>query len=607
MSWLPGRSQILNRRIAVSIRGRCPSHSSSPVFLASCTGTRSAHSCSDSSRSFADCELIASGFAGCRQLSETGLASTPKTTYEGIHYGDREHLDSLRKLSHNSLGVSRASFVANDCRRGLEDHYMLGSVLGRGATATVYQSLSYQTCQKVAVKAIQKKFMRSERLWQNEIQIHRAVDHPNILRLLDTFEDDNMVYLVTELCQGGDLSDYLDNQEEDDGTLLLSEDAILQLFQQMVCSVHYLHQRGIVHRDIKPGNFLCNTSGGASASGAGAKRPTVKLADFGIAAYCGDMKHLLTKTVGSDGYIAPEVMQRQPYSEKADIFSLGCILHKMLTGSPPEVLDGAHIVDETRLQAASEDLRSLVKSLTERRPEKRPSAEDLMELPLLRHSQSQLNEATVPLGDQLLDRMHEYSSFPLLKRAALIAMVSQTASDVDFSALTAKFISMSSSRRDLWNCARRPGITSEDIYATLLQEQIMFKPLQPLSGLSGCRLHNTTCRIRNASQSLCCRKELHRDVQGFVSKIDVSGTIGYSEWLAATLDSSWYTDPKKITAAFKLFDQDGDGFVSEDDLKRVLPDVFERLPIDVVMKGTDITMWQSGGMTETDFSMLVCS
>jgi serine/threonine protein kinase len=559
---------------------------------------------------------MASGFVGSQQLP--GLASSLKTTYEGIDDGDtKRHLDSERlgRLGHNSFGFSRASFVANRRKRGFEEEYMLGLVLGRGATATVYQSLNYQTCQKVAVKAIQKKFVRDEKLWQNEIQIHRAVDNPNIVRLLDVFEDDSMVYLILELCEGRSLNDHIDNEGED-GNLAMPEEEVLQVFEQMVSGVHYLHQRGIVHRDIKPGNFICDTAPEDAATSSGsssskAERLKVKLADFGVSAYIGDKKHLLTKSVGSDGYIAPEVLRRQPYTEKADIFSLGCILHAMLTGSPPNYQDGVHILDEKKLQAASEESRSLLSNLMQPRPEERLSTESLLQLPALKRAQPARavyaagdgtgDEMRAPSCNELVDRLQAYASFPLLKKAAVLAMVSKAESYSEFEPLTEKFLSVSSSINR--SC---PRVTSQDICAAWLEEQLDVQCVQPFCGLSGCRLHHTVnCKSR--SQLQCRRDAMQSEIEGLVNKIESSGEISYSEWLAATMDSSWYMDPSRIAATFRLFDQDGDGLVSVTDLEDLLPDVFERFSQWTILQGTQLTDSRPLSINEDNFSRLILS
>lgn len=583
MAWLCGRSKTLSCRVAASLQVLRVPH---PAFAVPQFPSRSLHFCVNSS-SLPDCDLASAELVRTQRLiqqdAHPSLKPDLKTTYEGIDDGMSERLDSqrLQKLSHNSYGFSRASFVAAHRKPGLEENYMLSAVLGRGATATVYRSICYQTCQKVAVKAIQKRFVPNARRRLNEIQIHRAMDHPNILRLLDTFEDDKMLYLVTELCEGGNLRDYINADGIDEGSLAMSEGDALQLFRQMVSSVHYLHQRGIVHRDLKPGNFLCD--GRPMQSPATEKnpnqettRPIVKLADFGVSAYCGEEKHLLTRSVGSDGFIAPEVISRQPYTEKADIFSLGCILHTMLTGSTPECRDGVFTLDESMLQTSSEEVRSLLRSLTQHSPADRPSTEAVLQSSLLKPDMK--TEAQVP--DHIMERISAYGSFPLLKRAALTAMISQTTSDVEFVDARDKFVSICSSAS--MSSQGRPGLSLHAVH---------HKPQQQRPGLSGCRL-------QSKRPGLKLEPWLMRN-------IDTSGAVSFSEWLAATVDAAWYTDASRISSVFQLFDLDQDGFISEGDLRRLLPDVFERLPVDIVLQGTQITAWQTAGIDQEQFAAFI--
>jgi serine/threonine protein kinase len=542
----------------------------------------------------------------------------PKTTYEGLVDTSSDH---LRHLSAGSSGFSRATFVAGQRITCLQEQYLLGAVLGRGATSTVYRAVSVRTRQIVAVKAIQKRFVGDTEMFLNEIQIHKAADHPNILRLLETFEDDKMLYLVTELCEHGDLSRYLefDVDNPDEGGALMPERDALLLFQQVVASIRYLHQRGIVHRDLKPGNFLCSGLTAPSAV-AGWDNPDIefksiilKLADFGVSASCGSEKHMLTKKVGTDGFMAPEVIRSQPYNEKSDIFSIGCILHMLLTGSPPKWQGSSYELDSSRLETVSAEVRHLVDSLLQARPEDRPSAEELSLAPLLNQPRHQLQQTSSRLDTQFLDRIYAYSSFPLLKRAAIVAMVSRAESDADFVPSIEKFMSIGR-RRNM-----NSGINIEDIYESLVEEvsserQCLVRqalqresgiprtPRRQIIGLRGDRRKRTAA---NALATQRFQQDLRRDLEQLIFNIDAAGALSYSEWLAATVEPSWYMDPNRIAAIFGLFDQDQDGWISIGDLKGALPDVFHRLSVDDVLQESQLSARQSSWISKENFSRLI--
>jgi calcium-dependent protein kinase len=500
------------------------------------------------------------------------LETEERTTYEGL--GDNDIALFLQRIG--SATFSRATFVAGERKTDLQEHYILGVVLGRGSTATVYRAVNAHTNQEVAVKAIHKNSVRDQQMLANEVCLHKNTDHPNVLRLLDTFEDDEMLYLVTELCEDGDLSRYLEFEEygTDDCIQTMPESDALRLFQQMVASVRYLHRMGIVHRDLKPSNFLFSASSSQSSVREGNSNLDVisrilKLADFGVSATYASSKHVLTKRVGTDGFMAPEVMQRQPYNEKADMFSMGCILHKLLTGHVPKWKGGQYDFDTLGLSRVSPQARELVGSLLQTRPEDRPSAEMLACNPLLCCAKNRLPDGSAQL-EKLLDRMHTYSSFPLLKRAVLMAMVSRAESDTDFVPCMEQF-------KDIGPCSiMNTRISSEDLFESLAEPFKYIDRSRKAAGQFTCpssfsRLYHTV-------------HDVHGSLDQLIARIDASGSISYSEWLAATIDHSWSLEPSRVTDAFRLFDKDGDGLISCSDLKATLPDVFKELPVDAVLE-----------------------
>jgi fused len=151
---------------------------------------------------------------------------------------------------------------------------------------------------------------------RQELHILRKLDHPNIVRLLDAFETDRHMFVVTELAQG-DLFSIL----EDDRTL--SEEYVRSIARQLVDALHYLHSRRIIHRDMKPQNVLVGRGG------------RVKLCDFGFARAMSVRTIVLTSIKGTPLYMSPEVVREQPYDHRADLWALGVILYELVTGEPP--------------------------------------------------------------------------------------------------------------------------------------------------------------------------------------------------------------------------------------------------------------------------------
>ncbi|KAJ3365437.1 Chk1 protein kinase [Allomyces javanicus] len=151
---------------------------------------------------------------------------------------------------------------------------------------------------------------------EKEITIHRALNHPNIIRLYESYEDRHYMFLLMELAAGGELFDKI---VPDVG---LDEEVAHFYFRQLVNGVAYLHKRGVTHRDLKPENMLVDTQG------------NLKISDFGLATvyrYKGN-RRTLTTPCGSPPYLAPEVAQGSYDGERCDVWSMGIILYVLLQG-----------------------------------------------------------------------------------------------------------------------------------------------------------------------------------------------------------------------------------------------------------------------------------
>jgi calcium/calmodulin-dependent protein kinase I len=146
------------------------------------------------------------------------------------------------------------------------------------------------------------------------------VDHPNIVKLFDIYEDDKYFFLVMELMVGGELFDQILEKERFNEAE--ARDVIAPIFDALI----YCHKLGIIHRDIKPENLLFSSKDQMAS--------IIKVSDFGLARFI-DGETLATTTCGTPGYVAPEVLEQQPYNEECDFWSVGVVLFILLCGSPP--------------------------------------------------------------------------------------------------------------------------------------------------------------------------------------------------------------------------------------------------------------------------------
>ncbi|XP_010868724.2 serine/threonine-protein kinase 36 isoform X2 [Esox lucius] len=198
------------------------------------------------------------------------------------------------------------------------DLYHVLEMIGEGSFGRVYKGRKKFSGLVVALKFI-PKVGRSEkelRSLKREIDIMKGLQHPNIVLLLDSFETEREVVVVTEYAEG-ELFQIL----EDDGNL--PETQVREIACQLVSALYYLHSHRILHRDMKPQNILLGKGG------------VVKLCDFGFARAMSVSTLVLTSIKGTPLYMSPELVEEKPYDHTADLWSLGCILYELHTGAPP--------------------------------------------------------------------------------------------------------------------------------------------------------------------------------------------------------------------------------------------------------------------------------
>ncbi|XP_076231514.1 calcium/calmodulin-dependent protein kinase I isoform X2 [Calliopsis andreniformis] len=170
-----------------------------------------------------------------------------------------------------------------------------------------------------AVKIIDKKALKGkEDSLENEIKVLRRLTHPNIVQLLETFEDKHKVYLVMELVTGGELFDRIVEKGS------YTEKDASGLIRQVLEAVDYMHEQGVVHRDLKPENLLYYSPDEDSK---------IMISDFGLSKM--EDSGIMATACGTPGYVAPEVLAQKPYGKAVDVWSIGVISYILLCGYPP--------------------------------------------------------------------------------------------------------------------------------------------------------------------------------------------------------------------------------------------------------------------------------
>ncbi|KAG6367284.1 hypothetical protein INS49_001471 [Diaporthe citri] len=277
--------------------------------------------------------------------------------------------------------------------------WQLGKTLSKGSSARVRLARHRLTHQSVAVKIISKKtaylsqagsiaqldkverelpeaddgFRRLPVTVEREIAIMKLIEHPNIIKILDVWENRNEIYLILEYCDSKDMFSYINRYGK------MSERDAVYVFRQMMSAMEYCHSFNICHRDLKPENILLSHTG------------EVKIIDFGMAALHQNDKKLRT-SCGSPHYAAPELLKAKTYrGDKTDIWSMGVILFAMLEQKLP--FDDEHLPTMLSLSkralyimpdSFSPDAKDMIKHILVTEPDKRISIREMWDHPLIK-------------------------------------------------------------------------------------------------------------------------------------------------------------------------------------------------------------------------------
>ncbi|XP_012264589.2 serine/threonine-protein kinase fused isoform X2 [Athalia rosae] len=255
----------------------------------------------------------------------------------------------------------------------MDKYDVLGQV-GEGSFGQVYKAKKRTDGEIVAFKVIRKRgrSLKELKSLRQECEIQRHLHHPNIIQMLDSFETENEIVVVTEYADK-ELYEILGKAGR------LSEERAQVIACDLVSALYYLHSNRVLHRDLKPQNVLLEANGVA------------KLCDFGFARSMSTGTHVLTSIKGTPLYMAPELIEECPYDHNADIWSLGCIVYELVVGTPPfQTTSILHLVRLIRFEAVkwpdyiSENCKSFLQGLLQKDPSQRLTWPDLLEHPFVK-------------------------------------------------------------------------------------------------------------------------------------------------------------------------------------------------------------------------------
>ena len=198
-------------------------------------------------------------------------------------------------------------------------NFKFGDVIGRGASGSVARYLNFTTGEVVAIKSIALGTLTSSILpdIMAEIDLLKNLHHPNIVQYKGFARDSDNLHIILEYCENGSLQSFLKKYGR------FPEDLVAKYIRQVLEGLIYLHDQGVIHRDIKGANILTNKDG------------QVKLADFGVSSRTAPVDGVPQDVVGSPYWMAPEVIEQSGASSASDIWSVGCVVVELLEGRPP--------------------------------------------------------------------------------------------------------------------------------------------------------------------------------------------------------------------------------------------------------------------------------
>nr|XP_031297938.1 serine/threonine-protein kinase Nek1 isoform X4 [Camelus dromedarius] len=253
------------------------------------------------------------------------------------------------------------------------EKYVRVQKIGEGSFGKAILVKSTEDGRQYVIKEINISRMSNKEREESrrEVAVLANMKHPNIVQYRESFEENGSLYIVMDYCEGGDLFRRINAQKG----VLFQEDQILDWFVQICLALKHVHDRKILHRDIKSQNIFLTKDG------------TIQLGDFGIARVLNSTVELARTCIGTPYYLSPEICENKPYNNKSDVWALGCVLYEMCTlkhafeaGSMKnlvlKIISGSFPPVSLHY---SHDLRSLLSQLFKRNPRDRPSVNSILE------------------------------------------------------------------------------------------------------------------------------------------------------------------------------------------------------------------------------------
>jgi len=426
-----------------------------------------------------------------------------------------------------------------------EDTYVVTkTVLGTGCNGNVMMAngRGAHSDRKFAVKAFElMNVAPSEKSeLESEVEIFLTIDHPHIARLIDVYEDDRHLHLIMECLEGGELFDRLTEKKK------FNEQDAAEAAYQMLLAVNYLHTLGFVHRDLNLENFLYDVKGSNH----------LKLIDFGFSKIW-DPNIKMHMSCGTLSYVAPEVLEKS-YTSQCDLWSLGVIVFILLVGYMPfsgkkddqraAIMQGRFTMKPDRWKHVSAIGRGFMESLLKVSPAERLNAQQAMDHPWIAQRHGNRDSASIEgeEGDVIVNSLREFGKASKFRRACL-SMMAWSLTNEERAKVREYFLEIDKSREGT--------ITLQELQQVLTD-----------------KFEIQDAEVQQIFESMDSNKDER---------------IHYSDFLAAMVSTRILLHEDMIRGAFERFDADNSGYITADNLRKMLGEQYEGAQVEQLIHEAD--------------------
>lgn len=415
--------------------------------------------------------------------------------------------------------ITKSHFI---CERiaNINDKYNFIKELGQGSYGQVLRVQNKTTGHVYACKKMNKRKIRNKERFKTEINILRATDHPNIIKLYEIYEDNIFLYLIMEECLGGEFFDRLATRAKH--LNMYTEKDAAKIFKQILEAVNYLHAHGVCHRDLKPENILFSSIEEDSP---------LKLIDFGLSKVFNGDDNTMKGAVGTTFYMAPEVISGK-YNEKCDVWACGVILYIMLCGKPPfyskdenelkaKITSMVYDTECLKKNGISEDAIDLIKMILVPK-DIRPSIRDILKTNWIRENAPHASDAVLNV-----DWVHikKYTQLNLIQKCVINFTAFHLSEDE-----TRKFVEMFKS-------------LDENSDGVLTMEEIE-------KGVEQCKFLG----MKMSGEELV---KIFNEMD-----VDKNGLVNFTEFISALMDYEKLIKKEQLLECFRTYDSDNSGKIS---------------------------------------------